>query len=61
MSKCRVKGPSDLFITFTCNSIWIEFKNKLGRLAGQLPEDIPNIVAGVFRINLEQLQLDLAT
>lgn len=59
MAICRVKGPPDLFITFTCNPKWIDIWSELARIVGQRLEDRPDIVARVFRIKLKQLQSDL--
>lgn len=59
MAICRVKGPPDLFITFTCNPNLIEMRSELARIIGQHLEDHPDIVTRVFHIKLKQLQSDL--
>ncbi|XP_028093750.1 uncharacterized protein LOC114293828 [Camellia sinensis] len=59
MAICRTIGAPDLFITFTCNPIWLEIKVDLPRLSNQRAEDRPDIVARVFRIKFKQLLTDL--
>jgi hypothetical protein len=54
---CRVYGPPDLFITFTCNPKWPEII--LTILEGEQPNDRPDIIVRVFHIKLEQLLLDI--
>ncbi|XP_074271398.1 uncharacterized protein LOC141595334 [Silene latifolia] len=56
---CRWTGPPDLFITFTCNPKWEEISEFLKSIPGQRPEDHPDILARVFKINLDELMLDL--
>ena len=50
-------GKPDLFITMTCNPSWEEIKSEL--LAGQTPQDIPDLLTRVFRAKLEQLKEDI--
>ncbi|KAB2602049.1 hypothetical protein D8674_003054 [Pyrus ussuriensis x Pyrus communis] len=50
-------GKPDLFITMTCNPSWEEIKSEL--LAGQTPQDRPNLLTRVFRAKLEQLKEDI--
>ena len=54
---CRVFGPLDLFITFTCNSKWPEIT--LVPLEGQQPNDRPDIIVRVFHMKLQQLLNDI--
>jgi uncharacterized protein YnzC (UPF0291/DUF896 family) len=54
---CRVYGPPDLFITFTCNPKWPEIV--LAILPGEQANDRPDIIVRVFRIKLEQLLQDI--
>ena len=57
ISICRVYGPPDLFITFTCNPKWPEIT--LAILEGQQPNDRPDIIVRVFHMKLQQLLYDL--
>jgi hypothetical protein len=55
---CRVFGPPDFFITFTCNPNWEEIT--LGILEpGQKPTDRADIVVRVYNMKLEELLDDL--
>jgi hypothetical protein len=54
---CRVYGPPDLFITFTCNPKWPEIVVTI--LKGEQPNDRPDIIVRVFHIKLEQLLQDI--
>ncbi|CAN6701616.1 unnamed protein product [Malus baccata var. baccata] len=50
-------GKPDLFITMTCNPSWEEIKSEL--LAGQTPQDRPDLLTRVFCAKLEQLKEDI--
>ncbi|KAB2624893.1 hypothetical protein D8674_016553 [Pyrus ussuriensis x Pyrus communis] len=50
-------GKPDLFITMTFNPSWEEIKSEL--LAGQTPQDRPDLLTRVFRAKLEQLKEDI--
>jgi hypothetical protein len=54
---CRVYGPPDLFITFTCNPKWPEIISTI--LEREQPNDRPDIIVRVFHIKLEQLLQDI--
>lgn len=54
---CRVYGPPDLFVTFTCNPKWPEIT--LAILEGQAPNDRPDIIVRVFHMKLQQLLNDI--
>ena len=54
---CRVYGPPDLFITFTCNPKWLEILQML--LQGQQPNDRPDIIVRVFHMKLQELLHDI--
>jgi hypothetical protein len=54
---CRVYGPLDLFITFTCNPKWP--KITLAILEGQAPNNRPDIIVRVFHMKLQQLLNDI--
>ena len=57
LSLVREYGKPDLFITMTCNPKWSEIVNELR--PGQEPQDRPDIVARVFKDNMDQLMKDL--
>ena len=57
MAICREYHKPDYFITMTCISKWPEIKELLEE--GQSPQDRPDIVARVFRLNKDQLMQDL--
>ena len=59
MAICRWVGYLNLFITFTCNTRWLEIDLFLSRKPRQKVEDQPNMVARVFKIKLDQLLNDL--
>ena len=50
---CRVYGPPNLFITFTCNPKWQEIVETLS--VGQQPNDRPDIIIRIFHMKLEQI------
>ncbi|XP_028058329.1 uncharacterized protein LOC114262174 [Camellia sinensis] len=52
---CRKMGFPDLFVTFTCNPNWSEIQQEVARIPNRHTEDIPDILARVFRIKLKQL------
>jgi hypothetical protein len=54
---CRVYGPPDLFVTFTCNPKWPEITLML--LQGQQPNDRPDIIVRVFHMKLKQVLKDI--
>lgn len=57
MSIVRKFGKPDLFITFTCNPNWPEFKSAL--FNGQSPADRPDLTARVFHQKLKELLNDI--
>lgn len=59
MAICRQYGCSDLFITFTCNSKWLEILEVMKLIKGQIPEDRPDIIVRVFKIRLKLFMEDL--
>jgi len=54
---CRVYGPPDLFITFTCNPKWPEIIQNIQH--GTQPSDRPDIIVRVFHMKLEELIQDI--
>ena len=56
MSYVRELGGGDLFITVTCNPLWLEILETLQRLySGQQPSDHPEVVSQVFGQKLRGL------
>lgn len=56
---CRVYGPPDLFITFTCNPKWPEISDALHFEPGQRNIDRVDIVDRVHNMKLEELLDDI--
>jgi len=56
---CRVYGPPDLFITFTCNPKWPEITSTI--LESQHPNDRPDIIVRIFHMKLQQLLDDICS
>lgn len=55
---CRVHGPPDFFVTFTCNAKWPEIVDGLQHSV-QKSSDAPNIPVRVFHMKLEELLQDI--
>lgn len=55
---CRVYGPPDFFVTFTCNAKWLEISEGILE-AGQKSRDRADIVVRVFNMKLEELLHDI--
>ena len=55
---CRVHGPPDFFVTFTCNAKWPEIVDGLQH-SGQKSSDAPDIPVRVFHMKLEELLQDI--
>jgi hypothetical protein len=49
----RTAGRPDLFITFTCNPVWIELREEI--FEGQAPSDRHDLTARVFKQKLTKL------
>jgi hypothetical protein len=49
----RTHGRPDLFITFTCNPVWIEIREEI--FEGQAPSDRHDLTARVFKQKLTKL------
>lgn len=56
---CRVYGPPDLFITFTCNPKWPEILDALLFEPGQRATDRADIIDRVYNMKLEELLEDI--
>jgi hypothetical protein len=54
MAICRVYGPPDLFVTFTCNPKWKEIVDALRFEPGQQPCDRSDIVVRVFHMKVDE-------
>jgi hypothetical protein len=60
MAICRVFGPPDFFVTFTCDPNWPEIS--LGILeSGQKASDRADIVVRVYNMKLEEMLDDIKT
>jgi hypothetical protein len=55
---CRVHGPPDFFVTFTCNAKWPEIVESLYH-SGQKTSDAPDIAVRIFHMKLEELLQDI--
>ena len=55
---CRVYGPPDFFVTFTCNSKWPEISEGLLE-PGQKPTDRADIIVRVYHMKLQDLLHDI--
>ena len=47
-------GKPDIFLTMTCNPIWLEIKNE--RCYGEASQDRSNLVARISHAKLEQVK-----
>jgi hypothetical protein len=55
---CRVHGPPDFFVTFTCNAKWPKIIESLYH-CGQKNSDAPDIAIRIFHIKLQELLQDI--
>jgi len=55
---CRVHGPPDFFVTFTCNAKWPEIAEGIIE-PGHKPSDRADIIVRVFNMKLEDLLHDI--
>ncbi|CAD6243026.1 unnamed protein product [Miscanthus lutarioriparius] len=56
---CRVFGPPDFFVTFTCNPKWPEISEAIAFEPGQKPTDRADMVVRVYNMKLEELLDDI--
>lgn len=56
---CRVHGPPDLFVTFTCNPKWPKIYDALHFEPGQRSIDRADIIDRVYNTKLEELLEDI--
>ncbi|PWZ56074.1 hypothetical protein Zm00014a_008891 [Zea mays] len=59
MAICRVYGPPDLFVTFTCNPKWKEIVDALRFEPGQQACDRSDIVVRVFHMKVNEFIADI--
>jgi hypothetical protein len=59
MAICRVFGPPDLFVMFTCNSKWSEIADALRFEPGQQPFDRSDLVVQVFHMKVDEFIEDI--
>jgi hypothetical protein len=59
MAICRVYGPADLFLTFTCNPKWREIADALCFEPGQQPCDRSDLVIRVFHMKVDEFIVDI--
>jgi hypothetical protein len=55
---CRVHGPPDFFITFTCNANWPEIQESLFE-PGQNPPDRSDVIVRVYHMKLQDMLHDI--
>jgi hypothetical protein len=56
---CRVYGPPDFFVTFTCNPEWPNFLQSLQ--PGEKPSDRSDVITWVYHMKLEDLLHDITS
>ena len=56
MAICRVHGPPDLFVTFTCNPKWDEITEAVLLEPGQIHSDRPDIETRVFKMKIDEFR-----
>jgi hypothetical protein len=59
MAICRVYGPPNLFVTFTCNTKWREIADALRFEPRQQPCDRSNVVVRVFHMKVDEFMADI--
>ena len=59
MAICRVYGPPDLFVTFTCNTRWREIADALRYEPGQQPCDQSDLIVRVFNVKVDEFIDDI--
>ena len=55
MAICKFFGQPKLFITFTCNPLWLEIQRMLDYISYQHLDDRPDIVSRIFKVKLNLL------
>ena len=59
MAICRVFGPPDLFVTFTCNTKWKEIADAIRFETGQQPCDRSDVIVRVFHMKVDEFVADI--
>ncbi|AQL05089.1 putative replication protein [Zea mays] len=59
MAICRVFGPPDLFVTFTCNTKWKEITDGIRFETGQQPCDRSDVIVRVFHMKVDEFVADI--
>ncbi|WVZ88745.1 hypothetical protein U9M48_035226 [Paspalum notatum var. saurae] len=59
MAICKVYGPPDLFVTFTCNTKWREIVDALRFEPGQQPCDRSDLIVRVFHMKVDEFIADI--
>jgi hypothetical protein len=59
MAICRVFGPPDLFVTFTCNTKWKEIADDIRFETGQQPCDRSDVIVHVFHMKVDEFIADI--
>ena len=59
MAICRVYGPPDLFVAFTCNTKWREIADALRFEPGQQPCDRSDLIVRVFHMKVDEFIADI--
>ena len=59
MAICRVFGPPDLFVTFTCNTKWKEIADAIRFETGQQPCDRSDVIVRVFHMKVDEFIADI--
>lgn len=59
MAICRVYGPPDLFVTFTCNTKWREIGDALRFEPGQQSCDRSDLIVRVFHMKVDEFIADI--
>jgi len=59
MAICRVYGPPDLFVAFTCNTKWREIADALQYEPAQQPRDRSDSIVRVFNMKVDEFIDDI--
>ncbi|AQK61422.1 putative replication protein [Zea mays] len=59
MAICRVFGPPDLFVTFTCTTKWKEIADAIRFETGQQPCDRSDVIVRVFHMKVDEFITDI--
>lgn len=59
LSVCRYIGHLDIFLTMTTNPLWDEIVQMMKNMPGCNTVDLPDIIARVFKLKLDQIVEDI--